>query len=540
MASTQQAAGAGEASGGFFVRKSSGLVRDIGFGSSLALNFAFMSVPYAVLVATQAPFAFPGSSPFWIMVISAVLCLAPAVLYSMFMALMPRAGGEYVYISRTLKPWIGMAASFNISAWYLLVIANLAFSVTPFGLASAFTAIGGATGNDSWTNLATDVSTKGWMFGIGAACLLITAGLMSLPLRRLLQIFKVLFALSLVGVFLALILMIAQGHGGFVEAVARLGGDYDGIIAKAHEEGFTGGGSFDLSNTILATPLGFAAFGYSFLITYAGGEVRSAVTQGRKAMALSVIIAGVVLAILMALASSTFGNDFLGSATYLSNNGSESYPFASPSFFFFWVSLLTTSTPLILIINLSFVAAILVTLPATFLIVTRVLFAWAFDRVLPDKVAEVDPRTRSPLIATAIVTVVTLGYLALITFGSATFIELLFAASLAELLTLLVVALTGILLPYVRKRMYDESPLGRKYVGGVPTMAIIGFVSLLVYGLFFYSLATTDALGANGSTGITATVIIAAVSLAVFPISYLVNRRRGVNLNIAYKELPPE
>jgi amino acid transporter len=546
MSTRQTSAGVAETgpggggSGGFFVRQSSGLVRDIGFGSSLALNFAFMSVPYAVLVATQAPFAFPGSSPFWIIVISAVLCLAPGVLYSMFMALMPRAGGEYVFISRTLKPWIGMAASFNINAWYLLVIANLAFSVTPFGLASAFTAIGASTGNDSWTNLAADVSTKGWEFAIGAACLLLTAAMMSLSLRRLLQIFKALFIVSIVGVFLALVLMLIHGRSDFVASVSRFGGNYDTIIAKAHGAGFTGGGSFDLKNTILATPLGFAAFGYSFLIAYAGGEVRSAVTQGRRAIALSIVVAGVVLAILMALASHTFGNDFLGSATYLSNNGSKDYPFGSPAFFFFFVSMLTTSTPLIVIINLSFVAAILVTLPATFLIVTRVLFAWSFDRVLPDRLADVNPRTRSPLIATAFVTVVTLGYLALITFGSTTFIDLLFAASLAELLTLLVVALTGILLPYVRRRMYDESPLERKYIGGVPAMTIIGVLSLAVYGLFFYSVATTDALGANGSTGIKATVIIAAVSLLVFPVSYALNRRRGINLNLAFKQLPPE
>jgi basic amino acid/polyamine antiporter, APA family len=257
-------------------------------------------------------------------------------------------------------------------------------------------------------------------------------------------------------------------------------------------------------------------------------------------MGLSVIIAAVFLALLMALASSTFGNDFLGSATYLSNNGDAAYPFASPSFFFFWVSMLTTSTPLILIINLSFVAAILVTLPATFLIVTRSIFAWSFDRVLPDKLAEVNPRTRSPVIATAVVLAITLGYLALINWGSTTFVELLFTAALAELLTLLVVAITGILLPFMRRRLYGDSPIERKYVGGIPSMAILGFISLCVYGLFVYSLATTDALGANGSTGIRATVIIAAISLLVFPISYVINRRRGINLNLAYKELPPE
>jgi APA family basic amino acid/polyamine antiporter len=538
---TLNAAGGAPTNGqSFFVRQSSGLVREISFGSSLALNFAFMSVPYAVLVATQAPFAFPGSSPFLIMVISAALCIAPAALYSMFMAMMPRSGGEYVFISRTVNPWVGMAASFNINAWYLLVISDLAFTVAPFGLSSAFSAIGAATHNQSLITAATDVTSKGWEFGIGAGCLVLTGLMMVLPLRRMLQIFKVLFAISILGVFLAILLLLIHGRSDFQHDVTRLGGSYGGVIASAHKAGFTGGGSFNLGNTILATPLGFAAFGYSFLIAYAGGEVRSAVNRGRHSMVLSVLIAAVVLAITMALATHTFGNNFLGSATYLSNNGSKAYPFSSPSFFFFWISTLTTSTPLIVIINLSFVAAILVTLPATFLIVTRTIFAWSFDRVLPDKLNEVNERTRSPIIATVVVLIVTLGYLTLMTFGSKTFLDLLYAASLAELLTLLVVAVTGILLPFMRKRLYGDAPFKRPYLFGIPSITIIGVLSLGAYGLFFYSVATTDALGANGHTGVMATVIIAAIAILIYPVSWLINRSRGVNLSLAFKELPPE
>ena len=71
-------------------------------------------------------------------------------------------------------------------------------------------------------------------------------------------------------------------------------------------------------------------------------------------------------------------------------------------------------------------------------------------------------------------------------------------------------------------------------------ITVAGVGALAVYVFFFISLATTDALGANASAGIRATVIIAAIALLLYPISVVVNRRRGVDLGLAFRELPPE
>ena len=338
---------------------------------------------------------------------------------------------------------------------------------------------------------------------------------------------------------LSVLLLLFNSRADFVAAVSAFGGSYDGVIADARAAGYAGSANFDLGNTLLAMPLAFASFGYAIVTAYAGGEIRSPKAGNRRAMILSLGISAVIVAILMALASRTFGNDFLGSATYLGNAGDEAYPFASAPFFFFFVSMLTSSTPLIVLISLSFIVAFVVALPATFLIATRNIFAWSFDRVLPERLSEVNERSRSPLIANGVVLLVTLGYLALIVFAGGDFLDLLYTAGLAELLTFMVVAIAGIVFPRVRRAVYEGSPI-RRSVAGVPMLTVIGVCALAVYAFFFYSLATTDALGANASPGIRATVIIAAVSLLIYPIAVLVNRRRGVDLKLAFRELPPE
>lgn len=528
-------------SSGLFARQSSGLVRDISPLSNVVLNISFVSIPLAVLVATQAPASFPGASPFWVTVICAALCILPVLLYSLFMAVMPRSGGDYVFTSRTLHPWVGFAANFNITAWYLLVIAYFGYLLTPFGLSSAFTTIGVAAGSDTLTRWGTDIAgSKGWQFGIGALALVLTAAMMSLSLRRMLRLQRVIFYLSLVGVGVSIVLLIIHGRSDFLHSVARFGGNYDKVIADAHKAGYSGGGSFDLGNTLLAMPLAFASFGYAIVTSYAGGEVRSPRASGRSAMLLSLAIAAVVVAVLMALASRTFGNDFLGSATTLSNAGSKAYPFGAPSFFFFFVSMLTTSTPLIVIINISFVLAVFVALPATFLIATRSLFAWSFDRIVPERVSEVDPRTRSPLIANGVTLVVTLVFLAVIVFAGGGFLQMLYTAGLAELLTFMVVAIAGVVFPFRRRAMYEGSPIARSRFLGLPAITVTGVVAFAVYAFFFISLATTDALGANAAPGIRATIAIAAIGILLYPLSVVLNRRRGVKLGLAFRELPPE
>ncbi|HUY08859.1 MAG TPA: APC family permease [Candidatus Dormibacteraeota bacterium] len=532
--------GGGQEEAGLYTRQSSGLVRDISASSNIGLNIAFVSIPLAALVATEAPFAFPGASPFWVTVICAAICIFPVLLYSLFTAVMPRSGGDYVFVSRTLHPWVGFAANFNIVAWYVLVIAYFAYLLAPLGVSSAFSTLGSLTKNATLTQWATDAATnKGIEFGLGAAVLILVGFMMTLRLRRMLRVQGALFAFSLLSVVIAGVLLLTTGRAEFAHDITRFGGNYAKILSDAHKAGYTGGGTFSLGETLLALPLAFASFGYAVVTAYAGGEVRSPKSSGRNAMVYALVISGVVVAILLGLADRTFGVNFLGSATYLSNTAAKTYPFAAPSFFFYFVGMLTTSTPLLVVMSLSFIAAFVVALPVTFLIATRSIFAWSFDRILPDRLSDVSERTHSPLVANFVVLGAALIFLTIIVFVGGGFLQLLYTAGLAEILTFFVVAIAGIIFPFRRRALYESSPINFRWLG-LPAISVTGVLSLIIYIFFFVSLATQSALGANATVGIIATVVIAAIGIVIFPISYALNRRRGVDLSLAFRELPPE
>src|ERR1700738_227789 len=66
---------ASETGSGFYVRQATGLVREIGLTSNVIINISAMSIPLALLVATQGTYAFPGANLPLVVVITVVFCI---------------------------------------------------------------------------------------------------------------------------------------------------------------------------------------------------------------------------------------------------------------------------------------------------------------------------------------------------------------------------------------------------------------------------------------------------------------------------------
>ena len=523
-----------------YTRQATGLVREIGMSSNLALNISFISLPLAVLVATQAPYAFPGSNLIGIVVIAALLCVIPTLLYGSLSQAMPRSGGDYVFVSRIIHPVIGFVTNFSVTMWFQLVIAYFGALLAPFGVSAALSTMGAATDNATLTEWATTVTGREWQFATGAIVLIATAAVMSLDLRRSMRVFQWVFWLSLIGVAIAAVLTAVNGREAFVAAVAKFGGNYDQMISDAKAAGFTGAVSgIDWNATIAATPLAFASFGYAIVTTYAGGEVRSARTVMLKGLLWALGISAVIVLVLLSLASRTFGQEWLGSATFLANDVPDKYLLPSYPFYFFFAAMLTDNSILIAVMSVSFVLAFFAALPPTFLIATRSLFAWSFDRILPDKVSEVNDRSHSPVMANMIVLAITLFFLVLIVYGPGDFLTLLFTAGAAEIMTFIVVAIAAAVFPYRRRDMWEASPINQRMFG-VPRITLIGVAAVVVYLIFLIPLLTNDTLGANAPVGLWATGFLFALPFVIYTVSYMWNKSRGVDLGLAFESLPPE
>ena len=106
-------------------------------------------------------------------------------------------------------------------------------------------------------------------------------------------------------------------------------------------------------------------------------------------------VVGLAIARSFALAGRVFGVDFLGAATALSTAGDEAYPFGVGANLFFFVSMAADSTIIAALLGIAFVSAAAALCIPVFLIASRSIFAWAFDRLIPEGLSEVDARTRS-------------------------------------------------------------------------------------------------------------------------------------------------
>ncbi len=208
--------------------------------------------------------------------------------------------------------------------------------------------------------------------------------------------------------------------------------------------------------------------------SYFAGEIRQPGKTIFKGMLISVAIASICLALIAFLADKAFGSDFINSAQYLSNTGKWTVP-ASP-FVNLFIGIAAPHTWLAVLLGVATVGGICAIAVPTYLMGTRNMLAYSFDRVLPTKVSEVNERTHTPIIAMLIVMVMMVGFQAGFVYSSANFVVYLGASGIVVFVTFAIVGIAAVLFPYRRKSMYEESPIPKRRWAGVPSFAVIGAI----------------------------------------------------------------
>src|SRR5213080_3258836 len=113
-----------------FIRQSSGLVRNVSVTNALFFNVAaFVGVGLTLypifysLPAVQAWKVGPFSAYGWAAIIAGLFCVLLALIFSSLTSVMPRSGGDYVFSSRILHPFLGWMESWTLVIASVLIIA---------------------------------------------------------------------------------------------------------------------------------------------------------------------------------------------------------------------------------------------------------------------------------------------------------------------------------------------------------------------------------------------------------------------------------
>jgi len=95
-------------------------------------------------------------------------------------------------------------------------------------------------------------------------------------------------------------------------------------------------------------------------------------------------------------------------------------------------------------------------------------------------------------------------------------------------------------LPYRAKDLYEASPGARYTLGGVPLLTVLGILGTLLGAVFVLMFMFYDVLGLTSSLAYTVVFGVLLVSAIWYFLARSAQKARGINVDFAFKEIPPE
>jgi len=203
-------------------------------------------------------------------------------------------------------------------------------------------------------------------------------------------------------------------------------------------------------------------------------------------------------------------------------------------------AMLVPNPTVIFLMYLSIWMWLFVTIAAIFLLLSRMIFAWSFDGVIPTIFADVSKRFRTPTYSVLLIGVlIELGiFLSLYTqFG------ILVNLGLVLLATYAVNTFTSAVFPYLKPAIFATSPpvVNYKIGGKIPLISITGGLTTLLFLILIYEIIENPAItGAVTPLTSGAVVVVAIVGAVIFYITKAYKKSRGINLDFVFAEIPPE
>jgi APA family basic amino acid/polyamine antiporter len=537
----------GDGTPGIFLRKASGVVKAFSPFDAYAYNTLAINCAYLGAIAfLTASWAMPGGNMALAVLLTAILTCFMAVVYASLQASFPRTGGDYVFQSRILSGGVGFVFSFSV--WVvggMVWSGTLGWGIGNLCFGPGFSLLGAYTNNSTLTSIGTWSTSKWGMFILGAIFLAWATFICSIGFRVYAKVQRYFFWVGLAATLGLLAYIATISHGSFDTVMSKSFGvsnAYATTIANAKAGGFIAHHSFSFGATLAMMPAMWFFYAASVYSSGNQGEIRDAGSVRAKLWQIMGAI-GTATAIMTAFAYlvvNRFGGEFLSSSTWLWANGSDKYPLPISPFFGFFAAAMSTSVWLVILMMLTFTVWQTMSLPNNQVYASRVLLAMSIDRVGPRWLGQVNKHTHTPLNAVLLISAGGLVVDALYSFTS-WFWRLTLSIGLLMLLTYMASAVALLVWPRVKRDSYRASPAAKITFKGIPIASVCAVI-FLIGGVFiterFLSFKPLGAADSVGYTFIGGTLVFSVILYWAFKLHR--RRKESLDLNLVYKEIPPE
>src|SRR6266566_129445 len=533
----------GEERPALFLRKATGLVR--GWSVRDSMIYAVLATNFVTLGIYEFTFAgpaFPTGQLITAVIISAIWVSFLVIAYSGLIVTIPRAGGDYVWQTRILGSGIGFV--FAVTGWWFILwlwapIYGNILAVQFFE--PLWATLGNASGA-AW------FGTNNGIFVVTLITIALAGVLVSIGMGGYARIQKWCIYGGLVGFLIIVGLLLFNSHATFVSSfnfeahkLFGINHAYQATNAAAVKAGYNAPsmGFGPLGPTLLLVPA------MMFFILWPNwgatlyGEIRGASDFKRvfRGMFFGLWITVALTVILFLLMAKTFGWAFYQNANAAFFNAASPIPiWPYPFMFAGWLVHNTAfQVILILVMSLWFFGWV----GTLFLSSTRVIFAAAFDRVLPDRAAEVSEKRKVPVYSLILMLLPAAGLSAVYAY-STTFRTYTLDATLVIAVTYLFSAIAVVILPWRKPELWRASPASKIKIFGVQIVPVAGVVTIGLLGFNLYEWFSNDNYFVNNSTSLYYMGAMYVLAIVVYVVARVVRSRQGIDLSLINKEIPVE
>jgi basic amino acid/polyamine antiporter, APA family len=498
-----------------------------------------MGVSYFFVFAYFASYFFPQADLPITVAVTLIPGIVVALLYYLFTVAMPRTGGDYVWTSRVLSAPLGFMTNLVLTfTWLTSLSIAVAWGIS-YGLVPMFAALGLIEKSATLSGYATTLSVPINAFALSVLFIVIFILPIMLGTRPAFRLMAGLFVVAVIGTLVLVGAFFSASNGTFVSNFNSLSGmTAAAAISKAGlPAGFTIGATLTGSIFTMTNFLGF------FASSYFAGEVKRVARSQVIAMFGSLLFLMAIAFLVYYSVYYSVGPSLFNALSSLYTNANAAYVLPAAPVLNFLVVFASPNPYVVLLAGLALLATGLGGATLFTFVCCRNLFAWSFDRVMPSALTRLD-RRGAPYIAVAVMMVLAILFSAVYYFTD--FFSFYLYATLNLFIVFIMVSIAAIIFPYRMKSVFESAPgLVSKKLGSVPVITILGVIGLIVNLYFGYQSATPAITPPpSGATltflayaSVPLTIIIAFV---IYGISYAVRRSQGIQLGLAFKEIPPE